>query len=205
MKKELLDILFKEQSLGAKEQRENGPEKDISPLKPHAPPINNEAPLYSFSHQWTYTRFIDAQYGDIYHALLARIKTISENLSEDLKKICSELLALQDTPYNTEDIVKTLTDFLHAEPVSIFFKPAAEAESFNEKEFSDKDGNLVRMDRVIVMPKEIWVVDFKSGTESGDYGAQIKNYMKILTELYPNRTIKGFLAYIKEAKVEQVV
>lgn len=200
-KEDFLDILLVK-NLENKEQKST--QEEITYLKPHAPP-HSDSTIPPFSSKWTYKKFIDAQQGDIYHAVLARIKTMPENLSGDLKKICSELLGLQDIPYNIEDIVKTLTNFLNAASVSLFLKPGLDTEIFNEKEFTDRYGNLFRMDRVMVTPEEVWVVDFKSGTESGNYHAQIKNYIKILEELYPGRNIKGFLAYIREAKVEQVV
>lgn len=204
MEKDLLEALFKEQSQGIRERVEKQSGKDKSPLKLRAPEINEAAASPLFSRQWTYTRFMETQYGDIYHAVLARIKTVSEHLLEDLHGICSELCVMQDIPCPVENILKTLTDFLSAAPVSVFFKHRPGEEVFNEKEFADGKGNLFRMDKVIVAPAEVVVVDFKSGTESGDYNAQIMNYVQILGEIYPGRTIKGFLAYIKEAEVKQI-
>ncbi len=204
MKKALLEALFREQSSGKWRKVEEQSEKDIAPLQICAPQTDDGPAAPSYSRQWTYHRYREAHNGDVFHAVLAGIETIPRDLPGTLHRLCSELPALQNVPLPEDDIIKTVVHFLDTASVTVFFTLRPGEKIFNEKEFVDREGNLFRMDKVIVAPAEVTVVDFKSGTESGDYDAQIKNYLRLLGELYPGRIVKGFLAYIKEAEVKQV-
>ncbi|MCK4252090.1 PD-(D/E)XK nuclease family protein [candidate division WOR-3 bacterium] len=57
----------------------------------------------------------------------------------------------------------------------------------------------------MIDPDRITVIDFKTGEEETlYYRTQLINYMKILRALNPQKTIKGYLAYIDARKVEEV-
>ena len=69
------------------------------------------------------------------------------------------------------------------------------------------------MDRVVVDPEAVAVVDFKTGSEtdaekrrarSEADRAQVRSYMRILGEAVPGRSVRGFLAYIDEGSFETV-
>lgn len=69
----------------------------------------------------------------------------------------------------------------------------------NEKEIVDAQGNARRIDRLVVTEKEVWVVDYKiSELESEEHRSQIANYMHIVSEVYPDKKVKGFLLYVTE-------
>ena len=66
-----------------------------------------------------------------------------------------------------------------------------------EQELCDAQGRLFRMDRIVVDPLVVTVIDFKTGEEEpGDHERQLRGYMEILSPLYPGRAITGVAAYV---------
>jgi ATP-dependent exoDNAse (exonuclease V) beta subunit len=59
------------------------------------------------------------------------------------------------------------------------------------------------MDRVVLDPDRVQVIDFKTG-ERQDYTSQMRVYMEILRRVYPNRNTEGYLAYVDSGWVEGV-
>lgn len=126
--------------------------------------------------------------GEMYHAALAGIDT---DLSDDMKL--------------------ELEKFRESDKIKPFFN-AKGAQVFVEKEFVDARGVTRRMDRVLVFEKEVWAIDFKTSHSSVGEGPralpngieQVQGYKKILSDIYPGRGIKGFLAFIKEYDVLEV-
>ena len=69
-----------------------------------------------------------------------------------------------------------------------------------EAEFCDARGRLFRMDRVVVDPLVVTVVDFKTGEEEPEeHERQLRGYMEILAPLYPGRAVAGIAAYVDHA------
>jgi len=76
-----------------------------------------------------------------------------------------------------------------------------------EQEFSDGSGNLYRMDRVVIDKDNVTVIDFKTGKDrdSGEtYVVQLKTYMKILREMYPDKAIEGIIAYVDSSEMRRI-
>lgn len=74
-----------------------------------------------------------------------------------------------------------------------------------EKEVVDRSGHTRRIDRLIVKPEEVWVIDFKSSPQEKDEGRrQVQEYLGIMAHVYPAKTIKGFLIYLDSSSVEEV-
>lgn len=65
-----------------------------------------------------------------------------------------------------------------------------------------KDGELKRMDRVLINGNEATVIDFKSGKERAEDKQQVSEYMELLKEM--GYTTNGYLLYLKEARTVQV-
>jgi RecB family exonuclease len=74
----------------------------------------------------------------------------------------------------------------------------------NEQEFAAPDGSLVRMDRVVVDPGMVTVIDYKTGEEKPGYTEQVLKYMKILRNFYADRSIQGLLVYIDQKRTRPV-
>ncbi len=68
------------------------------------------------------------------------------------------------------------------------------------------EGLLRRIDRLIVKPHEIWIVDYKSSREGmGNFLKQIKEYLAIVGEIHPDKKVRGFLLFLDTARFEEVI
>jgi ATP-dependent exoDNAse (exonuclease V) beta subunit len=64
------------------------------------------------------------------------------------------------------------------------------------------------MDRVIFEADRVWVIDYKTGTDQEaekEYVSQLKNYIRILNEIYSERNVEGVLAYVDLKEVKKVI
>lgn len=138
----------------------------------------------------------ETQRGERIHAILARIHVVDGTVAEAVRKAIEEEEKEGGPWPGPEDLESLLARFLSEPSFAPFFEPREGRTILNEREFAASDGRLFRMDRVIVDTNEVTVVDFKTGEEQRDYGEQVRNYMTILSEIFPGRTIKGVLAYV---------
>ena len=63
------------------------------------------------------------------------------------------------------------------------------------------------MDRVIVDPESVLVVDFKTGGPTplaDEYREQLRRYRGLLAEIYPGRSIRSVLSYLDQDRIEEV-
>jgi len=77
----------------------------------------------------------------------------------------------------------------------------------NEQEFMDKEGVLVRMDRVVVDEDKATVIDFKTGKGRDGFDgdrSQVRGYLNVIKEVYPDREVQGIIAYLDQGSVETV-
>lgn len=149
--------------------------------------------------------FYEKKGGLIIHNLLSRIYWLD---SEDMDELIDE--------YVQENIVgETSIDELRArlervilfEPVKEYFLKREGREVLLEREFVDSEGNLYRMDRVVVDHDRVTVIDFKTGHEKEDslegYRKQIRKYMNILRDIYTDKKIEGLIYFIDIPSVEK--
>jgi RecB family exonuclease len=53
------------------------------------------------------------------------------------------------------------------------------------------------MDRVVVDPSRVTVIDFKTGAEEpAGHEAQLRAYMQVLSEAFPGLPVSGLAAYV---------
>lgn len=88
-----------------------------------------------------------------------------------------------------------------------YFREIPGREIRREQEYADGSGRLFRMDRVIIDPSEITVIDYKTGKDKEvfeKHRAQMRNYMRILGEVYPGKAIRGIIAFVDLGEVEKM-
>jgi len=74
-----------------------------------------------------------------------------------------------------------------------------------EKEIIDSGGRAFKVDRLILYPSSLDIVDFKTGeTRSGEHIEQINNYGRLLKRIYPDKKINKYLVYIDDGSVVKV-
>jgi ATP-dependent exoDNAse (exonuclease V) beta subunit len=111
------------------------------------------------------------------------------------------------TDYSLDVMKGDLLEFLSLEAISRYFQATPGRTVQKEQEFSDSRGTLFRMDRVVFEGDQISVVDYKTGTDrkgEKEYISQIKNYMRMLKEIYPEKKVEGVIAYVDLKEVIKV-
>jgi ATP-dependent exoDNAse (exonuclease V) beta subunit len=66
---------------------------------------------------------------------------------------------------------------------------------------------LFRMDRVIIDPGGITVIDYKTGKDKKaleKHRGQMRNYMRVLGEVYQGKTLSGIISFVDLGEVEKV-
>ncbi len=143
--------------------------------------------------------------GNIMHAILSRI---GDCTNKDIETVLAESLEYTKTqfPY-IEDFslyINTVHQLLKKKDLKDVFW-VGQGVVYCEKEVSNRFGDLKRIDRLIIRPDMVWIIDYKSSKNfSQKHRDQIKEYIQILKEIYPNKKVRGFLIYLDELVIEEV-
>ncbi len=137
--------------------------------------------------------------GVLYHKVLSKIRCFSGDEKKFIIEACDQL----SEPV-TAEMKKTLGALLALKEVKALFSDKNEV--MTEQEVVDSFGRSWRVDRLVVTPEQVMIVDFKLSKSQQDEGvAQVRGYMELVRGLYPGRTVKGCLVFIKEQEVSEVV
>lgn len=137
--------------------------------------------------------------GTFIHNFLANIYKLSPQWKNELEAV---LVSLNEEQKEIALLIKHLFD---NEDIRRWFVLPEETKVYCEKEIIDDQGLRYRVDRVLIFPEEVVVIEFKSGeARSEEHHEQIKNYIELLNKIYPDKKIEGYLVYIDEATVEKV-
>jgi ATP-dependent helicase/nuclease subunit A len=135
----------------------------------------------------------EKMFGDLFHLAMSFIdivddKNIDELIEHSYKKAKN---ALNYENENVKLLIKqTLKD------LKIYFKDIDK--SLNEKEFVNKDGEILRIDRLVIKNGKIIIIDYKTGKKLKKHKNQIKTYTKLFDDA------KGILYYTQEREAVYV-
>jgi len=144
--------------------------------------------------------------GDFIHRILFYIDEAGDRMEDIFMKAFKRASEEMRTKYDAGEMKEAVIGMLRHQDMVEYFRKRAGRMTRNEQEITDSEGRLFRIDRLVIDEKNVAVIDYKTGKERSaerGYEAQMKNYMKILREIYPDRTIEGVLAYIdlREVKI----
>lgn len=143
--------------------------------------------------------------GNVLHKMLSNIQSIDENIKEKL----TEQLDAVDKEWikHQPKLVDNLIDIINSEKAKKWFNLEPETTIFTEKEVVNKHGELKRIDRLILTKNETIIIDYKTGgtSEMEKHKKQVKEYMEIVSQLYPRKLTKGYLVYIDHKRIEEVI
>lgn len=151
--------------------------------------------------------FEERMRGDFIHRVLYFVEAVDENIEPELERTIQWVNNESMTDYSVETMKKDLLEFLNHEEISPYFQAMPGRVVKREQEFSDSRGNLFRMDRVVFEENRVSVIDYKTGTDreaEKEYISQLKNYLRILKEIYPDRNIEGVIAYVDLKEIKKV-
>jgi ATP-dependent exoDNAse (exonuclease V) beta subunit len=150
----------------------------------------------------------ERQRGEFIHRVLFFVEYIDEGFEHHLTEIITRVNDEMSTDYSEREVTHTIKNIIKKSTIGKFFQQLPGRIILREQEFSDRNGNLFRMDRVILDTEKITVIDYKTGHDRGaddTYGAQMKTYLKILREVYPDRPAEGIIAYVDINEFRSIV
>ena len=129
------------------------------------------------------------------HEVLSRVNDVSQ-LDEVFSQAREEGIIGDGEDWET--ITRRIREGFRDPLVASWFK--AENIVYNECSIAsiNKGGQpeILRPDRVVINGKDITVIDYKFGHPSRLYYDQVKDYMALMKQMYPQYEVKGFLWYI---------
>ena len=210
--------------IGVKRQRDTFP-FDILPADGFQPSAEKGSPLFetalpesgpALSHE---TRTVPAPFatgrlgrrerhrGEQVHRMLERVEYVGADPGETLRAAAARTAReAREDPVELADAAEALARVLRGTELGKLFTPAPARVVLREQEFCDEAGRLFRMDRVVVDPDRVTVVDFKTGVEeTGRYEEDVRAYARILGQVYPERHVEALLAYVDAGSVQKVL
>ena len=179
------------------------PEPDQEVLKPYHHPGKIKFPLETVKE----LNLEERLRGEFIHRVLYFVDGVDENIEPELERIIKRVNDELMTNYSVETTKKDLLEFLNREEINPYFQAMPGRVVKREQEFSDPRGNLFRMDRVVFEEGRVTVIDYKTGAERGaekEYISQLKNYIRILREIYPDKKVEGVIAYVDLKEIRRV-
>jgi ATP-dependent exoDNAse (exonuclease V) beta subunit len=149
-------------------------------------------------------RWAERQRGDELHAVLSHLEFLETNIDAQIEILCEKYQDPNSPTAKENNFTSTLVRFINNDAIRPFFERRENRSVWTEWECTTEDGRLFRMDRVIVDPSAVVVVDFKTGGDKDGYTVQIRQYMKILKDIYPAKTVCGVLAFIDRNYVRKI-
>jgi ATP-dependent helicase/nuclease subunit A len=151
--------------------------------------------------------------GEWIHRLLAGIEFVREGWAADVAAALEGLRPSGAEAPVAREAAELLVRAFENSPGAVWFEPHPGRRVFREFDVCDGSGNVNRMDRVVVDPEGVLVVDYKTGAEKDpakrskfedEDWAQVSRYVALMKEVYPDRPARGVLAYLDERRFEAV-
>jgi ATP-dependent exoDNAse (exonuclease V) beta subunit len=130
------------------------------------------------------------EYGNVVHEILSFVKNKVDVDLAITKAIESGLIT-----FNQKEVVfKTIQEIVNHSELSICFEDGNEV--LNEQTIIQKEGKTIKPDRMVLTKnKDVFLLDYKTGTHNPKYQLQLENYQKAI-ELMGYKVIKKALVYI---------
>ena len=144
--------------------------------------------------------------GDFVHRVFSCLEFIEDGPGTQVDAAIARVNREMPAPLSLDEVKLLVYECLNDRGMRDWFIRKEKRIVLREQELTNRDGALYRADRIIIDPKTVTVVDFKTGGDEGenDYLMQVKNYMEMLKEIYPDKEVLGCLAYVDLKKVRSV-
>lgn len=131
--------------------------------------------------------------GVLIHAALARLGNLRGKDTVDEARRAVEELARDEG----EAPPRAEIERIAAHPALAPFFAPEDARVFCEHAVVTADGATRVFDRLIELPREAWIIDYKSTADNpAGHRAQVQAYLAAARELYPRKTVKGWIIYL---------
>lgn len=135
--------------------------------------------------------------GEVRHYTLSKIGNLTD---ADAAKALDEAIALGRERFGDEYdwplIRQKIGQLVAGDKAREFFYLPHAAQVMCELELVNSHGDTRRLDRLIVLPKEILIVDFKtSDAHAAQHRKQLKEYQALVQKLYPSHMVRADLVF----------
>jgi ATP-dependent exoDNAse (exonuclease V) beta subunit len=148
---------------------------------------------------WTRSRYAEAVLGEYLHRVLQDIDYLPQDLGAKIEASLDRHRHMAPAA-DRKFAAKRLEDFLGNPKIACWFSAARGRRVEREAEFIDRNGKLLRMDRVVHDDGGITVLDFKTGMGSDEsldgHLMQMKEYLAALSQAFPEKTLAGLVCYL---------
>ncbi|MDD5079142.1 MAG: UvrD-helicase domain-containing protein [Candidatus Omnitrophica bacterium] len=145
--------------------------------------------------------------GEYSHAVLSYIPNLVDkdvSLQKALKMAIGKADPLFEDITDLVGLKKKIRLTLDSPGLAQFFREEG-AKVYTEKEFVNAQGQTKRIDRMIVTANQVLLADYKSSKEERGSGIiQMREYIRMVKQLYPGKTVRGSLIYLSDATHEEV-
>jgi hypothetical protein len=153
-------------------------------------------------------RFEEKRRGELVHGLFSAIEYMDEategRLAEALEGMRMNS-GIDDAAF--DGLGALAIAFLRLPLVSGYYERRTGRRVFTEQEIADAEGHLFRVDRIVVDPDKVTIIEYKTGSDrqgEGKHLAQMRNYLRIAGDLYPDRPVEGIIGYVDSKKTRPV-
>ncbi len=143
--------------------------------------------------------------GEAWHRLLSFIGNL-KGRDPDFLIRTAVIRSIQEFPElgQVKRLEKRIAELIKRRSWQQFFW-VEEAQVFNEKDFITGRGLTKRIDRLIIEKESIRICDYKSSADlKADDLEQMREYIRLLREVYPRKSVKGYLLYFDREDIEEI-
>jgi ATP-dependent exoDNAse (exonuclease V) beta subunit len=152
-------------------------------------------------------RFEEKKRGELVHRILSLIDYADGDIGKRLDETIRAMEAETGAGAVPDNLKSSIAAFLQREPIAGWYERRPGRVVMKEQELADSRGRLFRVDRVIVDPDAVTVIEYKTGRAEADeerHAAQMGNYLSIMGDIYKDRRLEGMIAYVDARVVKSV-
>jgi hypothetical protein len=152
-------------------------------------------------------RLEEKKRGELVHKVLSLITYADGDIAARLDEIARAMQAEAGSDPVPDSLKETIAAFLQGRSIAGWYERRPGRTVRMEQDLSDSQGRLFRVDRVVVDPEAVTVMEFKTGSPGADgekHRAQMANYLGIMAEVYKDRRIEGIIAYVDAKELRRV-
>lgn len=144
-------------------------------------------------------KFEERRRGELMHAVFSGIEYVDSDFSAVLDALIRKVYLLAGEETRPEGLHTRITGFVQSAEMRPYYERRAGRTVRIEQEIADSEGRLFRVDRLVEDPGSITVIEYKTGSDGENeerHVSQMRNYLRIIAELYGDRAVKGVIGYV---------
>ncbi len=177
----------------------------------YSPPINSkikltnklESDLLVFSRHTAEIKTKESQEGEKLHRMLSQLEMYpnKEQFNEVMVKLC------KSHKLSREETTRIVSYFLLPQILPFYIGDGTFKNEQEIIQYTDKDSppERKRIDRLVIRDEIISILDYKFGNKEDSHYLQLKEYGKIIKDIYRDKKIEAYILYIKHTTLERVI